>query len=379
MAHAQLSPSSATRWMTCPGSVALTKDMLDTSSKYADEGTDAHELAAMCLETNTDAVAYLGRVLTEGHTVDDDMARHVQSYVQYVRDLAEGGALLVEQRLPIGNLTGEKDAHGTTDALIAHPDELTVADLKYGMGEPVQADNNPQLQIYALAALRQYELAYDFKTVRMVIHQPRLGAVSEWVQTVEELEVFAVRVAEAAQYTEDPDAPLVPSTKGCRWCKAKATCPALRAEVDALFEVVPEAAPEDTLATAMSKVDLVDAWSKAVRAETERRLLAGEPVNGFKLVQGRRGARAWGDKTEAEALLKKLRLKVDEMYDLSLISPTKAEKLHEAGTIGPRQWSKVVELVTQSDGKPSVAPVSDKRPALVTSAVSDFDDVTDLT
>lgn len=379
MAHAQLSPSSAVRWMTCPGSVALTKDMLDTSSKYADEGTDAHELAALCLETNTDAVAYLGRVLTEGHTVDDDMARHVQSYVQYVRDLAEGGALLVEQRLPIGNLTGEKDAHGTTDALITHPDELTVADLKYGMGEPVQADNNPQLQIYALAALRQYELAYDFKTVRMVIHQPRLGAVSEWVQTVEELEAFAVRVAESAQYTEDPDAPLVPSTKGCRWCKAKATCPALRAEVDALFEVVPEAAPEDTLATAMSKVDLVDAWSKAVRAETERRLLAGEPVNGFKLVQGRRGARAWGDKTEAEALLKKLRLKVDEMYDLSLISPTKAEKLHEAGTIGPRQWSKVVELVTQSDGKPSVAPVSDKRPALVTSAVSDFDDVTDLT
>ena len=379
MAHAQLSPSSATRWMSCPGSVALTKGMLDTSSKYADEGTDAHELAALCLETNTDAVAYLGRVLTEGHTVDDDMARHVQSYVHYVRDLAEGGALLVEQRLPIGNLTGEKDAHGTTDALITHPDELTVADLKYGMGEPVQADNNPQLQIYALAALRQYELAYDFKTVRMVIHQPRLGAVSEWVQTVEELEAFAVRVAEAAQYTEDPDAPLVPSTKGCRWCKAKATCPALRAEVDALFEVVPEAAPEDTLATAMSKVDLVDAWSKAVRAETERRLLAGEPVNGFKLVQGRRGARAWGDKTEAEALLKKLRLKVDEMYDLSLISPTKAEKLHEAGAIGPRQWSKVVELVTQSDGKPSVAPVSDKRPALVTSAVSDFDDVTDLT
>ncbi len=379
MAHAQLSPSSATRWMTCPGSVALTKDMLDTSSKYADEGTDAHELAALCLETNTDAVAYLGRVLTEGHTVDDDMARHVQSYVQYVRDLAEGGALLVEQRLPIGNLTGEKDAHGTTDALITHPDELTVADLKYGMGEPVQADNNPQLQIYALAALRQYELAYDFKTVRMVIHQPRLGAVSEWVQTVEELEAFAVRVAESAQYTEDPDAPLVPSTKGCRWCEAKATCPALRAEVDALFEVVPEAAPEDTLATAMSKVDLVDAWSKAVRAETERRLLAGEPVNGFKLVQGRRGARAWGDKTDAEALLKKLRLKVDEMYDLSLISPTKAEKLHEAGTIGPRQWSKVVELVTQSDGKPSVAPESDKRPALVTSAVSDFDDVTDLT
>jgi hypothetical protein len=286
--------------------------------------------------------------------------------------------ILVEQRLPIGNLTGEKDAHGTADAVVIVGDELCIVDLKYGMGEPVQADNNPQLQIYALAALRQYELAYDFKTVRMVIHQPRLGAVSEWVQTIEELEAFGLQVAEAAAATAKSDAPLAPSAKGCRWCKAKATCPALRAEVEELFEVVPEAAPEDTLATAMSKVDLVETWCKAVRAETERRLLAGEPVDGFKLVQGRRGARAWGDKAEAEALLKKLRLKVDEMYDLSLISPTKAEKLHEAGTIGPRQWSKVVELVTQSDGKPSVAPVSDKRPALVTSAVSDFDDVSTL-
>lgn len=91
MAHATLSPSGAVRWMTCPGSVALTKDMADTSSKYADEGTDAHELAALCLETNTNAGAYLGRVLTEGHTVDDDMARYVQQYVNYVRDLGFGG------------------------------------------------------------------------------------------------------------------------------------------------------------------------------------------------------------------------------------------------------------------------------------------------
>ena len=344
-----------------------------------------HTVAELCLTNGTKATDYVGQSFArEGDPstlFTSDLAGGVQQYVDYVNDVvaATGGTLLVEQRLPLSDITGEADAYGTSDVVILTADELLICDLKGGMGEPVQADNNPQLQIYALAALRQYELAYDFKTVRMVIHQPRLGAVSEWVQTVEELEAFAVRVAEAAQYTEDPDAPLVPSTKGCRWCKAKATCPALRAEVDALFEVVPEAAPEDTLATAMSKVDLVDAWSKAVRAEVERRLLAGTPVQGYKLVQGRRGARAWGDKTEAEALLKKLRLKVDEMYDLSLISPTKAEKLHEAGTIGPRQWSKVVELVTQSDGKPSVAPESDKRPALVTSAVSDFDDVTDLT
>jgi hypothetical protein len=91
MAHAQLSPSSAVRWMTCPGSVALTKDMPDTSSKYADEGTDAHELAALCLDLKRDAVSFIGDRMSTGNVVDDDMARHVQSYVTYVRDLGFGG------------------------------------------------------------------------------------------------------------------------------------------------------------------------------------------------------------------------------------------------------------------------------------------------
>jgi len=366
MAHAQLSPSSAARWMVCPGSVALTKDMPDTSSKFADEGTSAHELAALCLDLNRDAVSFIGDTMSLGHVVDEDMARPVQKYVDYVRDIAQGGTFMVEQRLPISGITGETDAFGTSDSVIFVGDELGIVDLKFGMGEPVQADHNQQLQIYALAALREFSFVQDFKTVRMVIHQPRLGAVSEWVQTVEELEDFALTVAEAAAATTLPNAPLVPSTKGCRWCKAKATCPALAAEVTETFEAVdPNDVPTDDLARAMSKVDLIEGWCKAVRAEVERRLLDGRDVAGWKLVQGRKGSRAWTDKVAAEALLKQMRVPHDQMYDYSVISPTTADKLAKAGTIGPRQWPKVTELITQTDGKPSVAPISDKRPALV--------------
>lgn len=362
--HAQLSPSSAARWLACPGSVALCRDLPDTSSKYADEGTDAHQLAAICLTTSTDAADYVGRRMELGHVVDAEMAAHVQSYVNYVRDL--GGVLMVEQRLPITSITGEPEAEGTSDAVVLLGDELVVVDLKYGMGEAVEADNNPQLMIYALAALEEFCIVQDFRTVRMVIHQPRLNSVSEWSVPISELEAFGKTVSRAATATADPDAPLNPTTKGCRWCKAKATCPALAAEALDDFEAIdPANVSTDELSYAMSKADLIEGWLKAIRAETERRLLEGRTVAGWKLVQGKRGNRAWADKAEAEALLKAMRLKHEEMYEYSVISPTTAEKLFKSNVIGPRQWPKVSALITQSDGKPAVAPASDKRPALV--------------
>lgn len=378
--HAQLSPSSAVRWMACPGSVALCKDLVDAGSKFADEGTDAHELAALCLETTTEAKAYEGRVMGKGFPVTAEMVLAVQDYLDYVRAVvtATNGQLLIEQRLPISGLTGEADAHGTSDVVILAGDELIVVDLKYGRGLAVAADENPQLQIYALAAYQEFSLVGDFSTVRMVIHQPRLGAVSEWSQTADELLAFGKEVEMAAATTRMLDAPLHPTDKGCKFCKAKATCSSLRGEVLHLFDTVkPGVASMSDLAVAVSKADLIEGWIKAVRAEVETQLLAGVAVPGFKIVQGKRGNRAWGDKAEAEALLKSMRVPHDQMYDYSVISPTTAEKLAKSDVIGPRQWPKVQALITQSEGKPSVAPESDKRPALVMSAVlTDFDDVT---
>jgi hypothetical protein len=114
----------------------------------------------------------------------------------------------------------------------------------------------------------------------------------------------------------------------------------------------------------MTAVDLIEDWCDAVRKEAYARMNNGIPVPGFKLVQGRRGARAWRSKDEAEATLKTMRLKVEEMYDLSLISPTTAEKLAKASVIGPRQWPKLQDLITQPDGKPAIAPESDPKPAI---------------
>lgn len=128
---------------------------------------------------------------------------------------------------------------------------------------------------------------------------------------------------------------------------------------------------DDHLAICMDSVDLVEGWCKAVRAETERRMLGGTPVPGWKLVTGKAGARSWSDEEEAKKVLKSMRLRDDVMYDWSVISPTTAEKLHAAGTIGKKQWDKLQQHICRSSGKPSVAPAADKRPALVIGKVED--------
>jgi len=380
-AHAQLSPSSAVRWMTCPGSVALSKDIPDTSSASADEGTMMHTVAAHCLVAGTDASGYIGVTDTEtGLILQVEQAQAVQKYVDHVRSVvrATNGRLLVEQRVGIDHLTNEPGAQGTADAVILTQDELIVLDAKFGRGVEVEAEENPQLLMYACGVLREWDIAYDFKRVRVGIVQPRLGAAPEWSLSIDDLNVFAAEVQFAAEYTRQPDAPLVPSPKGCQWCRAKATCPAIRTAVINDFDtVVPETADDDDLARVMANADMIEKWVKAVRAEVERRLLAGVPVPGYKLVQGKKGNRQWSNAEDAEALLKSMRIKHDQMYDYKLASPTSLEKLSKAGEIGPRQWVKISELITQAEGSPSVAPVSDKRPALVTSAdASDFDDVT---
>lgn len=403
-AHAKLSPSGAHRWMRCPGSVVLEEEYPDTSSAFAAEGTCAHDLAASVL-MDPKFVIPVGETKTvDGFPVKvtQDMADYVMDYCKLVWEYAAGKKLLVEQSVPIGHLTGEEEATGTSDAIIVDYDNeaIVVVDLKYGMGVKVDAVDNEQMQMYALGALYEHELISDFSWVDMVIHQPRLNHVSEFHLPAGHLRNFADEVSQAASHvalareayegkgTLHFSGWLNPGEKQCRFCKAKATCPALREDVtgiagpataDDFAQFVPEAPDADTgdnyLSIAMGKVDLVEAWCKAVRAETERRLLAGHRVDGWKLVEGRKGNRAWSDEAAVEEMFKKsFRLRDDEMYTKKLISPAVAEKLLKDT---PKRWRRAEDLLTRAEGKPSVAPAADKRPPLVVPNLADeFRDLT---
>jgi hypothetical protein len=354
-------------------------------------------------------------------TIDNGMVKYVQQSIDSVRKLAEGGELFPEQALDISFITGEEGATGTADAVILQGTELIVDDLKYGRGVQVFAEGNEQLLIYAAAALEEYDVAGEIETVRMRISQPRLNHEDEWVLPVAELHerTFGIhKTAERIRRGED-GLEATPGDKQCRFCKVKGTCgeyrafalgtvadgfvdlkagetlvsaidaekilaqaygvpaknvsvdpanygfviskPSIRPQVDDAIERI-AADSDERLATVMDAADMIEQFVKAVRAETERRLLAGQFTDPrYKLVAGKKGSRKWIDADEAEQMLKDMRLKVDEMYDKTVKSPTQIEKLL-GGT--PRRWGKVQQMITQVDGKPSVVPVSDKRPAL---------------
>ena len=413
--HALCSPSSADKWMGCPGALATEKHFgtPDTSSKYADEGTAAHYLGAWCLEQGTEASQYGGQTIVVAEDgarwsdhpgaeprarfeVDDEMVGAVQQYIDGVLDLTQGSMVRVETSILIGHITGEEGACGTADVLAIVGGELQIHDLKYGM-TPVSPERNRQLMIYALGALDDHPYT-QVRRVWLVIHQPRVfDGPREWAVSVEELEEFRTQVERAAVIALDlyeTGQPWdlskyqAPSDDACRWCRAKADCVVLgltvQQTVGAQFEDLTEA-PDTTglmpgdLGAKMAAIPLIEKWIKAVRAKVEGDLFGGTEVPGWKLVQGKRGARQWADPNEAEGTLRVMKLTVDQMYNKKLKSPTQIEKVlgPKGSHPAPRKWPKLEEMIVQKEGQPSVAPENDPRPALEVNPVADFDDLDD--
>lgn len=384
--HAWLSPSTMGRILKCPGSAVISRDLPRKCSADAALGTLAHKVAEECLSSGADPLhAFdLGHAEEiDGHlvTVDQEMVEAVMLYIDAVNQYATLGALMVEVAVPIELATGEEGAHGTADAIVIAGDELIVIDLKYGKGVAVYPDHNPQLMMYALGALEVvYLLGNTINKVRLVIHQPRVRKDPiEWVCPIDELIAFDERVKLATHdiwMMRDGELPLKfnPSLDACRFCPAK-PCAAMTkhafevtaADFDNLDKppTLPELTEPAHLAELAAKVDFVEkwfeSWCEMVRGKVMAELLAGRDVSGYKLVEGKRGDRKWSDPKEVEVMLKKMRMKIEQMYELSLISPTKAEKLFAEN---PRRWSKLQNYVTQSAGKLSIAPVNDKRPAI---------------
>jgi hypothetical protein len=372
------------------------------SSTYADEGTAAHTLAAWVLEGKNDnapAQDYIGcRIEVDEHRtviVTQDMVDHVNSYVAHVNSIREDAIVtMIEQRVEFSNFVKVPGQFGTADCLAFTDTGMVVLDLKYGAGVSVDPEENEQLQLYGLGCLDVADaVGLEVDRVWLAIHQPRNGGYKEWETTAENLREFAKEAeeraadVEAARKANDITPFLRPGEKQCRFCDAKANCPALREEValtvqgavsspmsedefDDLSVIEPDAlTSKEFLSIAMSKVGLIETWCKAIRAETERRLFAGEPVDGWKLVEGRRGSRRWKDE---EVIAKYLTRKLTkaEAYSLSLISPTEALKKLKAIGADPKYLD---DHVIQSPGKPSVAPATDKRPAY--SGEADFDNL----
>lgn len=421
--HARLSPSGSKRWMACPGSITLEAAFPNLPNTYSDDGTACHTVASDCLTFGgnpRDSIDDLIVVSDPGEPerrvpFTEELAEITQGYVDTIRQRAHGHELHVEQRVEFSNYVGVPDQFGTADAIILKFEEreLEVCDLKTGYVF-VEVEGNTQLLIYALGAYFKFKaLGHEFDTVRLVIYQPTrdpdVSPVREWVITIEELLAFAETLRTAAQRVEraaamhgtvssqddldDWGAAFLhpnPNDTDCAFCRAMSTCPAYRrkleASVGASFDVVeqmpevpsPTLLPDDKLALAMRVVPMLEDFAKAVRAEVERRLLLGQEIEGFGLELGREGPRKWKDPKAAEAYLRKTaRLKIEDAYDLKLISPTTAEKLAKATKLNPnpvltkRRWDKLQDFIERAPAVPSVKPKTQIKTPYLIAAIDD--------
>lgn len=456
--HSGWSASGFEAMMLCPGKKVMEQGLPSYANSYSAEGTVAHLVLTWALREQRDAAAYIGRVVHLDELgnvcepvaakftfeVTDDMAEDVQVTIDYVRQVAGDDVVWVDTRVDYSHALDlpEGEAWGTLDVAIIKSDgELIVLDLKFGRGVEVSAGQdvqapegpvvdrhpNPQMALYALGALRRVEeiLGEKLTRVRLVISQPRVShRPSEYDLPVEALEAWARTTARSAvnsvknalDYDDGPFEDfmgifLSPSEKACRFCRAKATCPALREAALSTVYTGGVAAPEDFdqapsdkavlasvsvadrdwLDAVFPKLEMIEDWAKAVLAEIERRALAGETFKNVKVVKGKKGNRSWDNPDEVAAYLKDtVRLTTEQLYTLKLKSPTQIEKLApkfdkdgkpvpvaegaEAPPIGPRQWAKLKTRVTQAEGRLHIAPIDDARPAVpVTPASDDFE------
>jgi hypothetical protein len=374
--HARLSPSSAYRWTRCTASIGFIEQnsaiLPKDSTVYADEGTEAHNWAAKLLTKEV-------RLLSCGA----DMMTHVRAYVDFVQDkVTPKSRLLVEKRI---KLFYNRQQHGTTDAAIISPDGIYICDLKYGAGVSVYAHENQQLAIYAESLIQELEIIEeipDDRLVTLAIFQPRdrndHNPVRLWALNRGELREFCQHIVEAQQRIEagqvefkaDPD-------KQCRFCPAAGICQAyaahglapIEANVDKLELPNPNLITREQRQKVLAAKKAISAWLEAVEDQEKNELLAGAAPIDFKLVEGKTN-RVWTDEKEVEKRLLKFATPDQVRPPADLVSPAAAQKIAKAANVDFELLFE--ELITKPQGKPTLVPVTDKRPALELNPASGF-------
>lgn len=383
-AHALLSPSAASRWMACPASARATEGIEENTSSAAEEGTAAHALAEIKLKralkqiTKKKYETELDDIKATGY-YNEEMEEHTDTYVNHVMEaFAEAKAktpdatIEIEARLDFSDCIPE--GFGTGDVIIIADGEMSVIDFKYGKGVEVDAENNPQMMIYALGAIRAFEDFYDIRSVWMQIVQPRLSNFSGMLRGVEHLHKWRdEELAPAAKAAWDGKGIFVPGEDQCRFCKINRTCKA-RADHHMNLKETYELEKANTLtagdiATILMQVDDLKRWAEAIKEYALEKAMEGVEIPGFKVVEGRSNRKITDEEAAAERLRKEGYTE-EEIYNIKLKGITDLEK-----KVGKSELAQILDGVIEKPvGKPALVPETDKRPALSLSTVeSEFD------
>lgn len=374
--HALLGASSSARWLVCTPSARLEAMFPDEQSPYAAEGTIAHDLAESILRHKLE-----GKKAPKLDGYSTEMVEAVNRYVDIceekvneARARSSDAEAMIEARLDFSRWVPE--GFGTGDMVIVADGILEVIDLKYGKGVPVSAVENTQMRLYALGAYDVNEFLYDVKTIRMTIVQPRLDSVSTDEMTLEELLDWGEEIKPIAQRAFRGEGDCTPCDY-CNFCKARHTCRALADTCLTAFYKdggkLNQLLTDQEVSDILAMKDLITKWIKGVYDFAYEKALSGEKQwPGYKLVEGTSRRTITDPDAAAKTLLDNGYKEKDIFKPRELEGITNLQKV-----LGKKGVAKYLEAyIDKPEGKPTLVPDSDKRPAIntVETMMNEFDD-----
>lgn len=382
--HAVLSASSSARWLNCTPSVVFSApyEVERKDTTFTAEGTAAHALAELKLQLDTGKItkrkfnAQLKKFKSGNEYYSVSFEGFVDDYVGFVNETInsyDDPEVELEQRVNFSDWVPE--GYGTSDVVIMTDSVLHIVDLKFGKGVPVSAIENTQLMLYALGTYYEFNMAYDFETVRMTIHQPRLYDTSTYELSVVELLDWAETIVKPrAELAMAGEGDYAPGEKACQWCPAKAVCKAradmnLQNAIKYDFADTNELEPEE-ISDILSQSKAIKKWLEDVEAYalTQARD-EGQSFPGWKLVAGRSNRKITNADMAGSILLD---AGFEEIYKPhELLTLTALEKM-----VGKKQFGELLDdLIIKPEGKPTLVVKTDKRPELSSTgqAIKDFE------
>ena len=372
--HAILSASGSHRWLNCTPSARLELEFGDTGSEAAKEGTAAH---ALCEHKLKKALRMRSKRPVSDYD-SDEMEECTDAYVDFVLEQYDAAKqtcadpiVLIEQRLDFSQYV--PDGFGTGDCVIIGDRRLHIVDFKYGMGVLVEAENNPQMKLYALGALNVYDGIYDISEVSMTIFQPRRENVSTWTIPAEELKDWAENeLKPKAAMAFSGEGEYVPG-EWCTFCRAAIRCRARALEKLKLAQSefrLPPLLTDAEIEEILTILPDLTRWANEITAyATDAAINHGKEWKGFKVVEGRSVRKYRDEVAVAEAAVN---AGFKDIYHRSLIPLTEMQKL-----MGKTKFEEILgSLIYKPPGKPTLVPVTDKRTAMnVTKAINEFNEI----
>lgn len=380
--HAVLSASGSHKWLVCTPSARLEENFENKTSSYMAEGTLAHKIAEFKVRSYflepIPKATYTRRLnkLKKEDYFDKEMLTHTDTYLEYIKGIAletnTKPFIAVEQKVDYSDYAPE--GFGTADCILISGNVLRVIDFKYGKGVEVSAEENPQMKLYALGALKQFGIFYNIESVVLSIVQPRINNISEFEISKEDLLNWGETIVKPQAQKAFMGLGEFKQGDHCKFCRAKGACEFrakenMKVAEDVKQKQIKGLLSNDEVAEVLNKTEGLNDWIKSVSEYALNELLKGNVIPGYKAVEGKSN-RKIVDIDKAFEILEASGIDAALLYERKPLTLTQLEK-----TVGKKQLAETIgDYIEKPKGSPTLAKESDKRQAyeLKTSAAQDF-------